>query len=375
MAFMQALGVNSIRLFGGSGQVSVTMPGASANGGALQSATAFAGCNADLSPVCTTAGLPGCNNCNPLQKLGSSTYWSGAFSTFWGSGLFDYVSYAKNKNSPLTPLCVASGNCTLTLSNGATGNLMWGKDMNGTLVTNIAQYNAAVSNLRTFAGHNPANAGAWAYPPPYALIDWWGNQQDQTGYAWQMTASPAYVINATYAALGFRPLLVSHLGCGSFSFSTIDPTNSTYWAEHWELYKFTYAAAQWMYKYNITKVCRVAPNGLNGTVSLAGSDLPSLCRWNCTTRPTYLATTHAWTPPEPRLRHPWRPSTQPRARLSTRSNTRLPTGQITTLCAPSPPKTRTQTQMQTSWRTAWHARSPARARSPSTCTGRPTRCH
>lgn len=270
MAFMQALGVNGIRLFGGSGQVSVSMPGASANGGDLQSAAAFAGCNPDLSNICSDT-RPGCKTCNPLGRLGNPTpqgnsYWS-AYSTFAGSGLIDYVNYAQRKvgssnPNPVTPLCMALGNCSLSMSNPPTQYTTyasytqpsWGQNMNGTLVTTMAQYTAAVATLRAWTGHNPANAGAWVYPPPYAMIDWWGNQQDQTGYAWQVTASTAYVINASYAALGIRPLLVSHLGCGSFSLSTLDPTNSTYWAEHWEVYKFTYAAAQWMYKYNITKV-------------------------------------------------------------------------------------------------------------------------
>ena len=61
------------------------------------------------------------------------------------------------------------------------------------------------------------------------------------------------MINTTYTTLGFRPLIVSHLGCGSFSFTTLDPGSATYWAEHWELYKFSYAASMWMWKYNITK--------------------------------------------------------------------------------------------------------------------------
>ena len=282
LAFMQALGVNGapasaaellcvvairsfsrltqsispaagVRLFGGGGQVGVAAPVATSNGGALQTALAFAGCNADLTPVCTGSGA-GCNKCNPLARLGSSTYWSGAFGTFCSNGLFDFATYAVNKGTPLTPLCIANCNCTLTMSNGATGALAWGTSLSGTAVNSISAYTTAVSALRTWAGHNPANAGSWVYPPPYALIDWWNNQGDQTGFSWQVTGPPAYVINATYANLGFRPLVVAHLGCGSFSFSTIDPTNPTYWAEHWELYKFTYAAAQWMYKYNITKV-------------------------------------------------------------------------------------------------------------------------
>ena len=281
LAFMQALGVNGasasaaahrprrsslltqtarvtraaagVRMFGGGGQVSVAAPAATSNGGALQTALAFAGCKADLTPVCTGTGA-GCNKCNPLARLGSSTYWSGAFGIFCANGLFDFTTYAANKGTTLTPLCIANCNCTLTMSNGATGALAWGTSMSGAAVGSISAYTSAVSNLRTWAGHNPANAGNWVYPPPYALIDWWNNQGDQTGFSWQVAGPPAYVINATYANLGYRPLVVAHLGCGSFSFSTIDPTNPTYWAEHWELYKFTYAAAQWLYKYNITKV-------------------------------------------------------------------------------------------------------------------------
>ena len=280
LAFMQALGVNGasvsadassasepspltlrtsptagVRLFGGGGQVSVTAPAATNNGGALQTALAFAGCNADLSPVCTGSGA-GCNKCNPMARLGSTSSWIGAFGTFCSNGLFDFTTYAAKKSPPvtLTPLCIANCNCSLSMSNGAPGALAWGTSMSGAAVTNISTYTAAVSDLRSWAGHNPANAGNWVYPPPYALIDWWNNQGDQTGFSWQVTGPPSYVINATYANLGYRPMVVAHLGCGSFSFSTIDPTSPTYWAEHWELYKFTYAAAQWLYKYNITKV-------------------------------------------------------------------------------------------------------------------------
>jgi hypothetical protein len=242
-------------LFGGGGQVGLAAPPvANSNQGALQTAMAFAGCNADLTPVCTGTGV-GCNQCNPLARLGSTASWSGAFGQICTYGLFDFTAYAVNKGTPLTPLCIANCNCTLTMSNPAsTAAPAWGTSMRGAAVNNITAYTSAVSDLRTWAGHNPSNAGSWAYPPPYALMNWWNNQFDQTGFSWQVSSSAQDAINAVSANLGFRPLVVSHLGCGSFSFSTIDPTSATYWAEHWELYKFTYANAQWLYSNNITKV-------------------------------------------------------------------------------------------------------------------------
>jgi len=64
------------------------------------------------------------------------------------------------------------------------------------------------------------------------------------------------MLNTVAAAqsVGVEPLLVFWMGCGVFSFSTLDPTNSTYWAERWELYKHQYIGARWAYNHGVRKL-------------------------------------------------------------------------------------------------------------------------
>jgi len=251
-----------MRMFGGAGLGNLAEK-SSPLGGLLQTASAFGGCIQHPSqpigaPACMLSapnpyspkcdfGLPGnaaantgssnCTyavgcvaSCNPMKLLGSTASWTpdsfGGNKTYWGAST--YMPY-------------------------------WGKDLNATYtVTTLASYTQATTVLRTWAGHNPfqsttSGPGFWAYPPPHDLIDFNNQATLQGVYNSMISGAPATVINTTYATLGFRPLVVSHLGCGSFSFSTLDPSNATYWTEHWELYKFSYAASMWMWKYNITK--------------------------------------------------------------------------------------------------------------------------
>ena len=201
------------------------------------------------------ANYPGCDTCVVQKKLGTAGSWN----IYGQDGLIDFNAYylRPDKNITLTPLCISKGNCSVPLYGFSTwsGQSWWGKDMTATYsVSNITAYTSAVSVLRSWPGHNISNAGAWLYGPPYAMIEFWNRQADTSGFHPEVAAAPASIINITYATLGFRPLVVSHVGCGSFYFSTLDPTNSSYWNEHWELYKFTYASAQWLWKNNITKV-------------------------------------------------------------------------------------------------------------------------
>ena len=55
-------------------------------------------------------------------------------------------------------------------------------------------------------------------------------------------------------SIGVEPLLVFWMGCGVFSFTTLDPTSSTYWAERWELYKHQYVAARWAFNHGVRKL-------------------------------------------------------------------------------------------------------------------------
>ena len=250
----------------------VAAPASSDNAAVIQTANAFAGCNPDLTPICTClapstccnygttscntckanynaskyacmANYPGCDTCVVQKKLGTAGSWN----IYGQDGLIDFNAYylRPDKNITLTPLCISKGNCSVPLYGFSTwsGQSWWGKDMTATYsVSNITAYTSAVSVLRSWPGHNISNAGAWLYGPPYAMIEFWNRQADTSGFHPEVAAAPASIINITYATLGFRPLVVSHVGCGSFYFSTLDPTNSSYWNEHWELYKFTYAS-------------------------------------------------------------------------------------------------------------------------------------
>jgi hypothetical protein len=228
-----------LRIFGGAGLGNLAAPNVPLVGGLVQVANAFGGCtqgpNQGGASLCPTPASPGCVAvCNPLQLLGSSA-GSWTPDSFGGSN-----TYAGSQSY-------------------VTAGPYWGYDLTKTYkVVNVTTYQTAVAALRTPAGHNPfqsatSGPGFLAYPPPHDLIDF-NNRQMITGdYNYQISGATATVINTTSITLGFRPLVVDHLGCGSFSFSTLDPGNATYWTEHWELYKFSYAAAMWMWKYNITK--------------------------------------------------------------------------------------------------------------------------
>ena len=52
-------------------------------------------------------------------------------------------------------------------------------------------------------------------------------------------------------------LVVEHIGCTSttlFAFQSMNVTDSTYWGERWELYKFSYAMEVWAWKKGVTMV-------------------------------------------------------------------------------------------------------------------------
>lgn len=47
----------------------------------------------------------------------------------------------------------------------------YGRDLNGNAVGTAAAYVAAASQLRSFAGHDPAQASSWTLPAPFAKYD------------------------------------------------------------------------------------------------------------------------------------------------------------------------------------------------------------
>jgi hypothetical protein len=114
---------------------------------------------------------------------------------------------------------------------GPVGTANWGQDLNGAPVTSLATFNAAVAQLRAPAGHNPALAANYAYPPPWAVIDANGAAVigDTTDYNPAQSGNADNTIAQMSAMLGVRPVAVMHMGCGSFVFSTLDTTSPTYW--------------------------------------------------------------------------------------------------------------------------------------------------
>ena len=102
----------------------------------------------------------------------------------------------------------------------------WGQDMRRTPVTDVTRYLAAVALLRTWAGHDVANAAAFEYPPPWALIDYANGVGALHN---SLAATPDAVLDAVVSALRFRPLMVPHTSCGALTWSTLTPSEAVYW--------------------------------------------------------------------------------------------------------------------------------------------------
>ena len=125
----------------------------------------------------------------------------------------------------------------------------WGADLNGNNVTNNASFQTAVTTLRSANGRNTAYP--WTNPFPYAAL-----------YSAIATVSnPIYgsseSIIDSLRSIGIMNILVAqHIGSSasavSFSFSTLDPTTTAYWAEAWEVYQFSYAEAMWAWNKGIS---------------------------------------------------------------------------------------------------------------------------
>ena len=125
---------------------------------------------------------------------------------------------------------------------------VWGNDLNNNAVTNQATFNAAIATLRTPLGHTP---GAYAWPNPPR----WASHEILLNYT-SVAPDGNSMLNTVASAqsIGVEPLLVFWMGCGVFSFTTLDPTTSVYWAERWELYKHQYIGARWAYNHGVRKL-------------------------------------------------------------------------------------------------------------------------
>lgn len=107
-----------------------------------------------------------------------------------------------------------------------------------------------MATLRTANGRNQTYP--WTNP-----IKW-----SKLTAAMQSLSPPIYgttdntVKNLNYLKL--QKLFVINVGCGgastNFVFSTLDRTTPAYWAERWELYKFSYAAAIYARNYGVTMI-------------------------------------------------------------------------------------------------------------------------
>lgn len=65
--------------------------------------------------------------------------------------------------------------------------------------------------------------------------------------------NPAYTIRVLHQ-LGISPLVVSQITCSTYSFTSFDPTSSTYWAERWLFYVQRYGVARWLWLYGVTDI-------------------------------------------------------------------------------------------------------------------------
>ena len=123
-----------------------------------------------------------------------------------------------------------------TLVNTVGGQLNFGYDLNGNAVTNYAQWQAAVAQLRTPAGRDYNNTYKLANPALYYQIEQTLATTDTSAPSEEIDGN----VNATLAALaslGIVPLVVTQVSCASFDFTTDSPSVPAYWGERWELYK------------------------------------------------------------------------------------------------------------------------------------------
>jgi hypothetical protein len=127
------------------------------------------------------------------------------------------------------------------------GTDSWGKDLNGTNVTNQREFLSSVEELRTPDGRN-VNYN-WTNP-----VKWKNISIDLNKVTEGIYGSDENTINKLIL-LNISTLVVEHISCissTSFSFLSMNTTDPSYWAERWELYKFSYAMAVWAWGKGVT---------------------------------------------------------------------------------------------------------------------------
>ncbi len=121
----------------------------------------------------------------------------------------------------------------------------WGQSLRGTPVRSIADFNQAVEDLRSPAGHARFRQAKWANP-----VNWTGIESDlsRVSNANSLSGSTQNSVDQHKIA-NINTLLVIQIGCKGpgtlLVFKSTDNTTETYWAERWELYKYSYATAIW----------------------------------------------------------------------------------------------------------------------------------
>jgi hypothetical protein len=156
---------------------------------------------------------------------------------------------------------VPTGSTLMAVGANVTGWVM-GKATDGTIVTTNAEFLSAITALSVTAAHTPKPAsGAPVFALPWAAVDAAIAIRDASSGVSSYTAGSVDGAVATLAQLNIQPLLVQQIGCssgpdgaGKMMFSSMDPTNSTYWSQRWELYKHSYVVASWAWRRGVKMI-------------------------------------------------------------------------------------------------------------------------
>lgn len=130
------------------------------------------------------------------------------------------------------------------------GTSRWGQDLNGAQVNNREAFQTAINQLRSPAGHNISQS--WTNPVKWSSIfDNFAKFRED-----DVTGNLTFTLSKLNE-LGIEPLLVLQIGCEGpgtyFEFSTMADSES-YWAERWELYKYSYANAVWSWSKKVSMI-------------------------------------------------------------------------------------------------------------------------
>jgi len=131
----------------------------------------------------------------------------------------------------------------------------FGNDFFNNPVGNQSAFFAAVNLLHSsdYRGRNASNPRNFTFPAPWNA--YYGNMLviDNSTADTQSQGSPAGNL-AALRMLNIQPLSVHWLTCSVLTWQTTDPTNPTYWAERWEVYKYQYVLATWSWSNGVARI-------------------------------------------------------------------------------------------------------------------------